>query len=167
MQIYVALKSDHKNIKKLLKQLTSTSEKFPSKRTKLFKLLKELLVPHSRAEERVLYDRLKKSEIQEAHALAFEGYEEHNVVDRLMEKLEATSPENKKFMDLVCTIKENLEYHMDEEEKDTFDYAQKLFDLKTAMTMGEEFLVMKVAILKEMKEDRPPERGAHDFVDAA
>jgi hemerythrin superfamily protein len=167
MDIYSELKADHKKIKSLLKKLEDTTEKSVKQRKTLLKQLKETLVPHARAEEKALYERLKESTVKEAGALAFEGYEEHGVADRLMELLEDTSPNDKKWTALIAVIKESLEHHIEEEEGDIFKKARKSFDRKTAVTMGEEFLRLKAQFLAEVKQGKTPAQPeSHELVAA-
>jgi hypothetical protein len=71
MEIYAALKADHKAVKKVLKSLETTTEKSVKRRESLFKQLK--LVPHACAEELAFYERFKKSEVKEADALTSKG----------------------------------------------------------------------------------------------
>src|SRR6476469_371831 len=139
MEIYTALKNDHKLVKQILKKQEKTEETDVQERKELLIELKEALVPHSRAEEQVLYDRLKKSDVKEADELAFEGYEEHAVVDRLLEQLEMTSPDDKKWTALISVAKENLEHHIKEEEEALFKKAKKAFERSQAIQMTVEF----------------------------
>ncbi|MFL5813124.1 MAG: hemerythrin domain-containing protein [Bdellovibrionia bacterium] len=168
MQIYTVLKSDHRLVKQLLKQLEKTTEEAPQKRVQLLKQLKEAIVPHSRAEEQVFYDRLKKCEVKEADDLAFEGYEEHAVVDRLLEQLEATAPNDKRWTALLSVAKESLEHHIKEEEEELFEKARKAFDNKLATQMAEEFLQLKKGFLKEVKKgEMPQQKTSHEIVQKA
>jgi iron-sulfur cluster repair protein YtfE (RIC family) len=168
MQIYTALKADHKIVKSLLKQLDKTTEEAPQKRLQLLKQLKEAVVPHSRAEEQVFYDRLKKSEVREADDLAFEGYEEHAVVDHLLQQLEMTPPNDKKWTALLSVCKESLEHHIEEEEEELFEKAKKAFDAKLAKSMAEEFLALKKDYLKVVRRgETPQQRPSHELVKKA
>ena len=162
MQIYAALKSDHKIVKQILKQLDATSESTPEKRLRYLKQLKEALVPHSRAEERVFYDRLKHSEVEEADDLAFEGYEEHAVVDSILAKLETTPPNEKRWTALISVAKELLEHHIQEEEGTLFKKAKQSFDRRTTTEMAEEFSKLKTDFLKQLKAGNLPEQGSSD-----
>ena len=151
MEIYTLLKKDHKTIKSLLKKLDATTEKSGARRLSLLKKLKEVLVPHSRAEEKVLYEALKKSEVKEAPAIAFEGYEEHAVVDHLAHTIENTKVNDKKWTALMAVVKESLEHHIQEEEETLFKKAKKSFDPEEAEEMGGRFNELRAKYLKELK----------------
>jgi hemerythrin superfamily protein len=127
MDIYKVLKNDHKEFKALLKKLDETSERSVKERPELVEKLKMTLVPHARAEEKIFYIPLKKSDVKEADDLAFEGHEEHGVVDRLFDELAKTKPNDKRYGALLSVLKESLEHHIKEEEGDMFKKAKKSF----------------------------------------
>lgn len=168
MDIYATLKADHKEVKALLKEMVKTEETDARKREKMLKQLKALVVPHARAEEIVLYDRLKNSEVKEADSMAFENYEEHAVVDRLMVELETTPPNDKKWTALISVVQESLLHHIKEEEDQTFEKAKKSFDRQTATVMAEEFEKLKEGFLDEVKAGKTPrQKPSHELVVAA
>ncbi len=158
MEIYTVLKADHKLVKQILKKLEKTEEADVRDRRDLLMELKQELVPHARAEEVVLYDRLKMAQIKEADTLAFEAYEEHAVVDRLLEQLTATSPEDKRWTALLSVAKENIEHHIKEEEEALFEKAKKAFERSEAVQMTEEFNDLKAGYLKEVKAGKTPQQ---------
>ena len=125
MEIYQILKVDHKTFKALLKKLDETTERSHKERLTLFTKLKETLIPHARAEEKIFYESLKLSEVKEAEDLAFEGYEEHGVADRLIKELDKTDTTDKRWGALMSVLKENLEHHIKEEEENLFKKGQK------------------------------------------
>jgi hypothetical protein len=82
MSILETLQTDHRQVRELLKTILSTAD--AKKRSDLFKQFRTELTAHSRAEEKVLYRGMEKSE--EGKDDALEGAVEHEVVDRLMEE---------------------------------------------------------------------------------
>jgi hemerythrin-like domain-containing protein len=150
MEIYTVLKEDHKALKKILAQLDDTREASGPKRLSLLQKLKDALAPHARAEEIVLYDRMKKSAEKDADALAFEGYEEHAVADHILEELEGVDPSDQKWTALISVLKENLEHHIKEEESELFKKAKKSFDRPTARAMTDEFKELKKHFKEEL-----------------
>jgi hemerythrin HHE cation binding domain-containing protein len=71
MSIYQRLKDDHRDVKHLLTQLDEKSSRSKLK-SALFEELKQMVIAHARAEEKVFYDTLKASKA--AHDLVLEGY---------------------------------------------------------------------------------------------
>lgn len=58
MSIYQRLKDDHRDLKHLLTQLDEKSSRSKLK-SALFEELKQMVIAHARAEEKVFYDTLK------------------------------------------------------------------------------------------------------------
>lgn len=150
MDIYQVLKDDHQIVKELLKKLDETDESSRRERISLLTELKEALLPHTRAEEQVLYEALKKSGVKEADELGFEGYEEHAVADHLILELEATDTKDKRWGALLCVLKENIEHHIEEEEGSFFKKAREAFDAKVAQEMAVNFLALKEIFSEEL-----------------
>ena len=151
MEIYQVLKDDHKVIKSLIKKLDETSERAHGERLDLFWKLKEVLIPHARAEEIVFYEALKESEVSGAADSGFEGYEEHAVADHLIQELEDTDTNDKRWGALMSVLKENLEHHIEEEEEEMFTKAHKSFDKELAEEMAIEFLSLKEEYLNDLR----------------
>ena len=76
------LKEDHGNVKKLLKQLSETTERAIKTREELFAKLKRELEIHEAIEEEIIYPALKQH--AEAKELILEAYEEHDVVNVIL-----------------------------------------------------------------------------------
>lgn len=158
VEIYNVLKDDHRVVKELLKKLDDTDEESHEERIELLNELKEALIPHARAEEQVLYEALKASDVEEADDLGFEGYEEHAVADHLIHELEATETKDKRWGALMSVLKENLEHHIEEEEGNIFKKAREAFDADTAREMAENFLALKTILIEQLNEGDPLEQ---------
>ena len=143
MTLLKALKADHEKANALLDKVLETEDR--KERTGLFAQFAEELTAHSRAEEKVLYARLKK--IEEGKDEALEGAVEHQVVDRLIEDLKRNSSTQSDEWSARCgVLQELLEHHIEEEEDEMFKTARKLFDAKALEKMGEEFLAEKAKL---------------------
>ena len=81
---------------------------------------------HEAMEEEVLYPALKAH--PKAKELTLEAYEEHHVVDLVMEELEATPVTDEQWGAKFTVAKENIEHHIEEEEGDMFKQARDVFD---------------------------------------
>lgn len=158
MDIYKLLKEDHKKLKEILKKLDETTERSHRDRLSLLEKLKEELIPHARAEEKILYESMKLSEVEEADDMAYEGYEEHFVADKLIKELDKTETNDKRWGALMSVLKENLEHHIKEEEGDIFKKAKKSFDSELEVEMGEHFLMLKEKYLASLKAGKIPKQ---------
>lgn len=151
MSIFQTLIKDHDEVKSILKKIDETTERAHKTRLDLIQKLKEAVVPHARAEEAVLYEAMKKSEMKDADDLGYEGYEEHSVVDHLFEEIDNTAPEDKRWTALSSVMKEVLEHHIKEEENQMFKKARKAFNPEVAQEMEEQFIELKKSFLAEVK----------------
>jgi transposase len=144
MEILKVLVSDHREVQKIFKELESTTERGVKKREALFNKVKLLLDSHSKAEEAVLYDRLKE-ESSEARERALEGYEEHHVAKILLKELTALDKSDERWGAKLKVLKESVDHHIEEEEESLFAQARKCFTKVQFEEMTEEFESLKEA----------------------
>jgi hypothetical protein len=86
-------------------------------------------------EEEVLYPALKSH--PKARDLTLESYQEHHVVDLILEELEATPVTDEKWGAKFKVAKENIEHHIEEEEGELFRDARQIFEPDELEAMGE------------------------------
>lgn len=171
MLIYDILKKDHQVVLDLLKRMEESSENAIKLRMDLLGRFRNELIPHTRAEEKVLYDTLK--EINETEDIALEAYEEHHAVELILRELEAIEPSDERWKAKLNVLKENLEHHIEEEEGEMFDYAQQVLAPEEAEMMAEAFKNLKADVSEgsivqsalEKIAEFMPARFAHRFSD--
>jgi hemerythrin-like domain-containing protein len=144
MQIYDVLKKDHQAVLHLLEQMENTSDGAVQKRRDLLTRLSEELVPHMRAEEKVLYDTLK--EINETEDLVLEAEEEHSTCEMVLHELQSIEPSDKRWAAKLAVLKENLELHIEEEETEIFAQAKQVLAPEEAKMMAEAFKNLKAEV---------------------
>lgn len=120
------LKKDHEVVKGILDQLEDTTERATKKRTELFAKLKEELTAHETIEEDIFYPALREHE--EARELVNEAYEEHQLVDYVLEDMSDLSPDDEAWSAKLSVAKKNIEHHIKEEEGEMFTRAREAFD---------------------------------------
>jgi hemerythrin-like domain-containing protein len=135
------LKKDHDEVKKMLKDLDATTERAVKTRQDLFERLKFSLTVHEQMEEAVLYPALK--EHAETKDVVLEAYEEHDVVNTILGELEQTPFDDETWHAKLTVMRENLEHHIEEEEKEMFGQVRHLFDKETLETLGEQMRTIK------------------------
>src|SRR6185312_15030495 len=105
------LKEEHEMVQQLLKKLVESDR--AAERKSLVRQIKANLVPHLRAEEKVLYDAIIAMKDKGARQDGEEGYIEHSLADRTLNQLEkmdkAMSPE---FGAAAKVLKELVEHHV-------------------------------------------------------
>lgn len=135
MDVLTLLKEDHARIKKLLADGETTTERGEKTRTELFERLKTTLTAHEQMEEEILYPALKAH--PKAKDLTLEAYEEHHVVDLVLEELEKTPVTDEKWGAKFIVAKENIEHHIEEEEGEMFKTCREVFSKAELEQMGQ------------------------------
>jgi hemerythrin superfamily protein len=130
--ILKTLKREHDEVTSLLKDLQDADS--AAQRRGLVRQIKAALIPHTKAEEKVVYDTVLGLRDRDAQIDGHEGYLEHEWASKTLQRLEAiqnaTSPEHKAT---AKVLKELVEHHIREEEnniwadvKDNFSDEQRI-----------------------------------------
>ena len=141
MDALTLLKKDHDQVKKMLKDLESTTERAVKTREELFGKLKTALTVHEQMEETVIYPAMK--EHPKAKEIILEAYEEHDVVDKVLAELDTTPFDDETWHAKLTVMQENLLHHIEEEEKEMFEQARRLFSKDELATLGERMQQIK------------------------
>ena len=128
------LRKDHDDVLALLDQFENATG---AKRAKLLEQIDLMLTVHMRIEEEIFYpayrDAAKKKEDKK---LYFEAVQEHHVADLVLpETREGENPDELKAKAKV--FKEIVKHHIEEEQKEMFPRARKLFDRDELRDLGE------------------------------
>ncbi len=141
MPILETLARDHRTLEDTLEELTATTSAEGDRRTEIFSRLQALLQAHARAEEEVVYRRLREREPEESQLL--EAYEEHHVADILLQELASACPGGKGWSAKIRVMNELLRHHIKQEELNLFALIRDNFDDATQATMEREFSSLK------------------------
>jgi hypothetical protein len=108
------------------------------------KQIKGALIPHARAEEKILYDGVIGVKDKKAKIDGEEGYIEHHIVDTLLADLgrikDAMSPE---FDAAAKVLKEIVQHHVKEEESNVWSDVRNNFDSDQRKLMNRKYLALK------------------------
>ena len=139
------LKDDHKKVRGLLAELESTTARGTKKRTQLLSTIGRELRVHTKLEEEIFYPALREAgEKSEDEKMYFEALEEHRAAGELvLPDLEKTAPDSEKFSGRAKVLKELVEHHADEEEKEMFPRARKLLSAAELNALGAQMAARK------------------------
>ncbi len=136
------LKKEHDEVKDLLENLSDAET--PAQRRTLVQKIKAALVPHTKAEEKVVYDAVIALRNKDAQMDGHEGYLEHEWASKTLQRLEAianaASPEHKAAGKV---LKELVEHHIDEEERSVWKDVKRHFTDDDRRKMNVSFLAAK------------------------
>lgn len=149
------LKEDHKKVKALLAELTETTPRAEKKRRQLLDKIEQELRIHTHIEEEIFYPAFKEAGNSEHAKVYFEALEEHRAVDELvLPDLKKTSPTSEKFSGRAKVLKELIEHHAEEEEKDMFKKATKAMTKEALADLGKKMTDRKHELQKEMSSSK-------------
>ena len=120
MSIYDLIKNEHREVEKLFQKIEGTKD--PDERFELFEQVREDLVSHSKAEDSVLYSRLA-GELPDKIS---ESRDEHDTIELLLFQLADCEPDEAKFDTLFHQLKQAVQHHVNEEEKELLPKAKKI-----------------------------------------
>lgn len=146
------LKSDHDEVKKLFKDFENASG--DGRKEKLAREICRELTVHSKIEEEIFYPACK-GKIDED--LLKEGYVEHDAAKLMIAEIEAGEPGDDFFDAKVKVLKEEIEHHIEEEEKKMegmFAQARKAgLDMDK---LGEELAARRAELMKQTQSGKLP-----------
>lgn len=137
----VLLETDHRRFEKLLEQGEASTERAVKGRTEILATLKAALDVHEAIEEKILYPALKSH--PEARDIVLEGYQEHHVADLIVEELGRVATDNEKWGAKFKVLKENIEHHIEEEERSMFPTARGIFSREELQDLGTRMKALK------------------------
>jgi hemerythrin-like domain-containing protein len=160
------LKEDHRKVRGLLAELEATTPRGVKTRSQLLETIAKELRVHSKIEEEIFYPAFKAAgEKSDDDKMYFEALEEHRAAGELvLPDLESTEPGSDRFSGRAKVLKELVEHHADEEEKEMFPRARKLLSTAELNALGAQMAARK----RELMEEQPGmvEKAAVKVLDA-
>jgi hemerythrin superfamily protein len=135
------LRTEHDEVQELLEKLVDTENAREQKQ--LVEKVKRALVPHSRAEEKVVYDAVLALRGKEAKIDGNEGYIEHGLADSTLKKLDKLTANTPEFKAAAKVMKELIDHHVEEEEKNIWAQVKENFSDDQRLQMNRDFLATK------------------------
>jgi hemerythrin-like domain-containing protein len=136
------LKEDHAKARKLLSQLSSARQG-DRRRTLLEKVATEITL-HAALEEEIFYPAFRDAAAKKVDfELYYEAIAEHNVVKIVIPDLRMTDADTDAFAGKAKVLKELIEHHAEEEEKEMFPRARTLLGAEHLATLGKRIRARK------------------------
>jgi hemerythrin-like domain-containing protein len=136
------LKEEHNEVKQLLNDLSEATA--ATKRKDLVKRIRKALVPHTQAEQKVVYDAVLGLRDREAKVDGYEGYLEHELaataLKRLVSIANGASPEHHAT---AKVLQELVTHHIREEESALWGDVKEHFSLQQRERMNRAYLAAK------------------------
>ena len=144
--ILADLHTDHEKVSDLIEKMLKTKDS--KKRDEIFKEAMRELLAHSQAEHSVLYRKLEKSSDEKARRFAFEGDNEHQIVEQqLQQMVRARNKMSEQWTAQAIVLRELVNHHVEEEENTGFSCSSREFDESELQKLGEQFRRQKEKLL--------------------
>jgi hemerythrin superfamily protein len=131
------LKEDHETVRGLLGRLEKTGKNASATREKLLTAIERELTIHTKLEEQIFYPAFRDAaRTNDDRKLYYEAMEEHHVVDLVIPEITKTAAGADEFAAKAKVLKDLVEHHAEEEEKEMFPRAKKLFDREELVRLG-------------------------------
>jgi hemerythrin superfamily protein len=148
MDVTQLLHADHQKVAELFFQYSELEEDDTQGKDDLATMIIDELTIHATVEEQVVYPAIRKAD-DESKEMMDEADTEHHVVKFLLSELAQMSAEEDYFDSKICVLRELVNHHVQEEEKEMFD---ALKEAKVDL----EALGKKVIMFKEKLAKTPP-----------
>ncbi len=145
------LKKDHEKVRGLLGELAETTNRASKGRAELLEKIALELKVHTKIEEEIFYPAFREAgEKSDDEKMFFEAMEEHRAAgDLVLPDLLATEVETDQFGGRAKVLKELVEHHADEEEKEMFPRARELLGLDALRELGERMQARKEELMAD------------------
>ena len=132
------LKKDHEKVRGLLSELSDTTSRAEKSRTELLAKISQELEIHTQIEEEIFYPAFREAaKNAEDREMFHEALEEHHAAgDLVLPDLMETEVTSDRFGGRAKVLKELVEHHADEEEKEMFKRARQLLSDEQLEELG-------------------------------
>src|SRR6202140_1733922 len=132
------LKSDHEDVKKLFKELEAEEDQ-----EAIFNQIKGALEVHAAIEEEIFYPAVKKARSEHVKDEVREAKEHHKQIKSPLTQVSSTTPADETYDMKIKVLKEDVEHHVKEEEREMFPDARKFLGDSRLMELGAELEARK------------------------
>lgn len=144
------LKMDHTKVKMLFKEFEATSDRATKKKATLINQIMLEVAIHAQCEEEIFYPAFKRiAKEKDDCKLFFEATEEHGIVKKLMPELDGMDASTAEFAAKAKVLKDLIEHHAKEEEKEMFKVAKKEMSRDQLLDLGDQIMERKQQLMAQ------------------
>lgn len=136
MDALTLLKEDHRTVSDIFDKYKKTGDRALKTREKLVRQMITELSAHAFIEEHVFYPAIREADA-ELEDEVLESMEEHHIVKWVLAELDRLDPSAESFHPKVTVLMENVEHHVQEEEKHMFPRVRKVLSKADLDDLGE------------------------------
>lgn len=136
--IITLLKEQHREAQKILEALVGTTDRGVKIRSELLVKLERELTHHMTLEEEIFYPCFKGAvDRKKDKRIFFEAKEEHRVAEKVLRDLLHADVASLAFGAKAKVLKELVEHHIEEEEKEMFPLAEQMMEKDELRELGD------------------------------
>ena len=135
------LQTEHDEVQALLDRLVESENGREQK--SLVARIQQALIPHTKAEEKVVYDAVLALKGKDAKIDGNEGYLEHSLASETLKKLGKLTANGPEFLAAAKVLRELVNHHIQEEERNIWAQVQENFSDEQRGQMNRDFLAAK------------------------
>jgi hemerythrin-like domain-containing protein len=153
------LEHQHRELEDLFEEFEQAGEKARPRKEQLCQRISDALALHAAIEAKIFYPAARSArtdDLQEAAA-------DHLAANRIIAELLDIEVSDGQFEAKVKVLKEQVEHHVEEEEKELFPRAKKRLGRRRLEELGEEM----EELAEELKDQREPRRQVQGKTDHA
>ncbi len=140
------LEQQHRQVEELFDKFEKASDGAKKTRQQLCKQISDQLAIHAEIEEKIFYPATKDARTEE---LLHEAVEEHLSAKRIIADLVEQEPEDEVLEAKMKVLKEQVEHHVHEEEKELVPKVKKLLDDERLEELGDELEQMSEELMDQ------------------
>ncbi|HYK42868.1 MAG TPA: hemerythrin domain-containing protein [Thermoanaerobaculia bacterium] len=145
------LRDDHDKVRALFKEYEGAGERASQQKKKLVGQITRELEVHAAIEEKIFYQAFREVQEKDPKKVVRESFEEHKIVKTLLAELAGMEPRDEQYDAKVTVLQESVEHHADEEERELFPAAEKLFDEEKLDELARRMTAMKQELTGERR----------------
>ena len=127
------LKADHDRVDELFEKVKANAD---GDNKDVFQTIRQELELHTHVEEQIFYPNLLENGDEELQKIVREGLEEHGQVKTLLTEMGPMSGDDEKFKAKLQVLMENVEHHVEEEEREMFPMVHDQLDEQMLVRLG-------------------------------
>lgn len=128
------LEQQHREVEELFEEFESAGDRAQKTKERLCRELSDQLAMHAEIEEKLFYPESKQENTEE---VLRESVEEHLSMKRILADLLEIGPEDEQFDAKMSVLKEQVEHHVEEEEKELFPKVRKSLSKEELEDLGD------------------------------
>jgi hemerythrin superfamily protein len=140
--------ADHREVSEMFEQFEQLGDRATTSKEKLKDKICKALIAHTTIEEEIFYPAVREAKIEEGEDMVDEAVVEHASAKDLIKQLQEMQPDDELYDAKVKVLGEQVEHHVQEEEKEMFPKVKKSgLDL---LALGQEMALRKQELMSTL-----------------